>query len=408
MRNAKRVNNTKNARSKRNVKKQKKKSTIGLFVHKFISVTFWLIVLIAMAAASYKITMVYYDKTGGPKDDKMVSIVNEYLGAGTEAEEISRNLILSQNEEGQICHIVLEIFNTTTENLDYVAIPAESRFTISNELYQKLCAAGSEAPQILRLKDAEQYFSKETLYEYVQILTEDMLGIDIGYYTAISEDQFNWVFCERELVFAPEGDLSAAKPYTVYEISESFLAETRGLTEEDSLKDFLKEESKEYRSNFSLKNKYEYVSRYLRIQEEYIHSYSVYGMWQEEYFDIDTKSSLVLVDKLINNPVSYTKVQEAAGEQNVKSSKGYQIEILNASGINGLAALYERELTENGYTVTHIGNYTLGSLTETRIVVREEGLGQDLLAFTGKGTIAVEELPDSVDIQILLGTMAEK
>lgn len=395
-RSAKNIRSTKSAQNTRTVKK-KKQSTFGIFIRRFISSTFWLIVLIAMGAASYKVTIAYYDAAGGPKDDKAAGIIDEYFGRGAEFEEVSKNLILSQTEDGEINHIILGVFNTITENLDYITIPADTRFTISNELYQKLCAAGSEAPQIIRLEDADQYFSESSLYGYMVILLEDMLGMDISYYTVISEEWFDRVFAETITADGTE----------VYKISDSFLNETKGLTDEESLKAYLKEQSKEYKSSLALKEKYEYISAYLEIKEECIYIHCIAGTRKEDCFEPDLEGAKTLIAKVADNSVPYTEAQGALTDVPFISSEGYNIEILNGSGITGLAAFYENEFTKNGFTVTHIGNYTLGTLTESRIIVKEPGMGQDLLELVGTGSVEVGELPDGVDIQVLLGTMAE-
>lgn len=372
--------------------------TFRLFIRRFIVSTFWLIVLIAIGIASYKVTIAYYDTTGGPRNERMAGIINEYFGETEDVEEVSKNLILSQTDDGEINHIVLGIFNTTTENLDYITIPEDTRFTISNELYQKLCNAGSEAPQIIRLEDADQYFSESTLYGYMVVLLEDMLGMNIGYYTVIPEERFDEVFSKT-----PTTD-----GYNVYTISQGFLGETSSLSDEESLKEFLKEEAENYKSSLSLQGKYEYISGYLGVMEECIYAHSLYGTQKEEYFEVDIEESRAMVAKVADNSIPYAGSQESLSGVVSISSKGYNIEILNGSGITGLAALYENVLVADGYTITHIGNYTLGTLTESRIIVKEAGLGQDLLKYVGTGNVEVGELPAGIDIQILLGTMAEK
>ncbi len=391
----------------KNVRK-KKKSTFGIFVHKFIRSTFWMLVLIAIGVLSYKITMLYYDASGGPKDERAAFIIKEYFGGDAKVEDVSKNLILSQNEEGQVKHILLEIFNRNTKNLDYITIPVDTRFTISNEIYQKLCNVGSEAPQIICFEDADSYFKEQTLYQYMVILVEDMLDMDIGYYTVISEEQFNWVFTETEVEVSEEIEDTIKKMYKVYKVSDSFFHETKNLTDEDSLKNFLKEEAKEYQSNLSLKGKYEYVQGYLGVQEDYIYVHSVYGTQREEYFDIELEKSQILVKEIIENSVPYMETQEDAKQQEKINSIGCKIEILNGSGIDGLAASYEKLLVQNGYTIVNIGNYTLGNIIQTKIIVKEEGLGKDLLEFVGTASIEVGSLPNGVEIQILLGTMAKK
>ena len=382
---------------KRGRAKKKKKNHFALFVRRFIVSTFWLIIWIALCVASYRLTIAYYDETGGPKDERMSQIVNEYFETSEVVGQISKNLILAQDAQGEIKRIVLGIFNPITGNLDYITIPVKTQFTISNELYERLCNAGSEAPQIIRLGDADQYFSDAALYGYMVILLEDMLEVDIGYYTVISGERFAEVFQEEK----------AENGRTVYTISDNFLRETAGLKDEESLKAFLKEEAAEYKSSLSLQGKYKYVPDYLGVTKECIHTHGLSGTKKTDYFEVDAEASKALLIEIEENPMPYVGGQEEIGIQEKLSSKGYRIEILNASGITGLAALYEKKLTEAGYNVTHIGNYTLGTLTESRIIVSASGLGEDLLAYVGKGNVEAGELPEGIDIQILLGTMAE-
>ena len=392
----------------RRTKRRKKKSVFSIFVRNFIRSIFWMAILVGFSGMSYKATMIYYDATGGPSDERVTSIIREYFGSDAKVEDISKNLILSQNEEGQIVHILLEIFNQHTKNLDYITIPIDTKFTISHELYQKLCSVGSEMPQIICLEDADNYFKEQTLYQYMVILIEDMLRMDVSYYTVISEEQFNWVFVESEMKVLEDTEDEEVQSYKVYKISESFFNETKNLTDSNSLKNFLKEESKEYQSNLSLRQKYEYVQAYLDIQEDYIYIHSVYGIQRESYFDIEVEKSHQLVKEIIENNITYMKRQEDRKQQEKSASIGYNIEILNGSGIDGLAAFYEKLFVENGYTVLNIGNYTLGSIIQTKIIVKEEGLGKDLLEFVGTANIEVGTLPERVDIQVLLGIVAEK
>ena len=400
------MQNTRTVRSRRQVnepertrrERKKKKSPVALFVHRFIVTTFWLIVMIILGTVSYKLTIAYYDRTGGPETERMLGIVNEYFENGEVEGQISKNLILSQNTKGEIKHIVLEIFNPITGNLDYVTIPRDAQFAMSNELYQKLYKAGSDAPQIIRLEDADQYFSGKVLYGYMVILLEDMLNMDIGYYTVVSKKRFEEVFTE---VLTEEGQVA-------YTISQNFLNEMSDLEDEKSLENFLKKEAKNYESSLSLKNKYKYVPEYLKITENCIYTHALYGIEKTDYFDVNIEESRELLINIEDNPMPYATVQETMSETVIGDSRGYSIEILNASGITGLAALYEQKLREDGYTISHIGNYTLGTLTESKILVDSEELGKDLLDYIGKANIETTELPDGIDIQILLGTMAEE
>lgn len=374
---------------------RKARNPFALFVRRFVVSTFWLIIFIVLSVASYKLTIDYYDNTGGPKDERMTEVLDEYFGSDEVIGQISKNLILSQNTKGEIKHIILGIFNPITGNLDYVTIPIDSQFTISNELYEKLCNAGSDAPQIIRLKDVDQYFSGTALYGYMVVLLEDMLDMDIGYYTAISKKRFEKVFAET---VTQDGQV-------IYTISQNFLEETKKITDVEGLEAFLKAEAEDYKSSLSLQGKYKYVPDYLGVTVDCIYAHGLCGTKKADCFEVNVEESKALIIGIEDNPMPYVASQGSMQEVQI-SSKGYRIEILNASGITGLAALYEEKLSGSGYTITHIGNYTLGTLTESKIIVSSTGLGKDLLGYIGKGNIETGELPEGIDIQILLGTMA--
>jgi len=85
------------------------------------------------------------------------------------------------------------------------------------------------------------------------------------------------------------------------------------------------------------------------------------------------------------------------------SSLGMDIEILNGAGITGLAARTSETLTEYGYTIVSIGDYSGQRQPETRILVQQEGGGYDLTDFFPDSTVEVDRTINT-DILIILGT----
>ena len=77
---------------------------------------------------------------------------------------------------------------------------------------------------------------------------------------------------------------------------------------------------------------------------------------------------------------------------------------MNSTGINGLASSFQEKLVEQGMNVISIGNYSDSMLEQTKIIVKEEGIGEDLLQYFKDATIEVGELSNDVDIRIILGT----
>ncbi len=354
---------------------------------------------------SYKLTLLYYDNFGGPKDDKTARIISELYGE-VEVTEVPKNLIYAVGDDKELKAVVLEIFNTKTNNMDYITIPLKSQFTLSNELYQKLCASGCDIPQIMKLSRMDDYFSDETMYEYGIIMIEDLLDVDINYYTALPADEFKKMFKQRHAMVAYAEDGTEMQSYYEWHLKKSYIKKISAFDEND-YEDYIKEISKVSESNLNIKSKLEYAKSYVNMNPNLIYEHSLYGKLNNNDFEINVEASNQMIQMILSNP-SYTNEQtEEVTTATKQASLGYTIQILNASEINGLAATYQTTLTNAGYTIASIGNYTGEMATQTKILVSEEGLGTDLLTYFKNAVVEKAELPYGCDIQIVLGTDAD-
>lgn len=86
------------------------------------------------------------------------------------------------------------------------------------------------------------------------------------------------------------------------------------------------------------------------------------------------------------------------------SSVGHSIEVLNSTEVAGVAAGWRDKLTAAGFTVSQIGNYETEQLVTTKIIVSQEGMGQDLLSHFNGATIEVGTISSGAEIQIIIGT----
>lgn len=389
--------------------KKKKKSAVSIFIRNFVRSIVLIFVLLLFGYGSFRGTIYYYDKVGVPTDNKAAKIVRDYFGE-VKVDDISKNLILSVDEDdGQIKSMVLEIFNKSTSNFDYVTIPMKLQFTISNEFYQKLFNAGSEAPQIIRMSKADEYFSEETLYQYVVVLLEDYLNIDISYYTVVPQKKFRKMFKKKVQTVQNEEELLQ---YNVYYLTDSYLEEVRKLTDADSMEQYIKEAYETCESSLSLKGKLEYVDSYLEGNIDCAYVHSIFGKEKSGYFEADKEKSVELIQQLVDNTIPYSVPQKTdkvdVNGTGKEENTGYVVEILNASNITGLAAAYQQDLINAGYQVADIGNYTQGTLTQTKIIVKEESIGQGVLKFFPNARIEIGTLREGLDIQVLLGTDSAK
>lgn len=89
--------------------------------------------------------------------------------------------------------------------------------------------------------------------------------------------------------------------------------------------------------------------------------------------------------------------------------------ILNSTSVSGLANGWMNKLKNGGIANMAIGNYNLGSETQTKIYVPHEGMGEDLLSYFNGATIVVGALESSnytiksgsletIDIYIVIGS----
>ena len=86
------------------------------------------------------------------------------------------------------------------------------------------------------------------------------------------------------------------------------------------------------------------------------------------------------------------------------SSVGHSIEVLNSTDTAGVAAGWQERLNGEGFNVTQIGNYETETLTSTKIIVSQEGMGQDLAGYFHNATVEVGSISSGVEIQIIIGT----
>lgn len=100
--------------------------------------------------------------------------------------------------------------------------------------------------------------------------------------------------------------------------------------------------------------------------------------------------------------ISTDDTTEATTEQ--ISSVGHSIEVLNSTDIAGVAAKWQEKLNAAGFTVSQIGNYETETLTNTKIIVSQAGMGQDLAGQFKNATVEVGSISSGAEIQIIVGT----
>lgn len=371
--------------------KKKKKTLKEMFIRIFLKSVIGIAIFFVLGFSSYKVTMWYYENVGEVKDDEesLSKYISDIDTDGV-AEDVSKNMILAVDEEtGRITKVLVEIVNQNTGNIDYITIPNNLEFTMSYDLYKKLATANPDVPQIVCIKKIHNYFSGESLYQCAQLLFEDVMDISFSYYTVIPNDVFKEMFKTDKATGAQKW-------------KDSFEAEMAALHTKEDYEDFFDKYYEKATSNLPREKKDVYIDTYLESVPDQVAFSVVSGESCDDVFVLSVEETNYLINRILEND-PYTDENQPATEK-AASSVGLVIEILNSTGINGLASSFQEKLVEQGMNVISIGNYSDSVLECTKIIVKEEGYGEDLLPYFKDATIEVGELSSGVDIRIILGT----
>ena len=410
----------------------KKNNVVKVFFISLLKSILFIIILLVTGFASYKISYTILSDNGGNIGTSKGDIADIIEDAQTD--EVSRNLIYVCNDD-RITNLMLEICNTKTNNMDYITIPVRTEYTIPTTMYQKLCTVNQEIPQIIRIGRIKTYFTNnDDAFGYGELIIEKMLGIKISYYTVLDQETYKSHYARKRVRvrFKPEEGTVTATPApdgTVPEVqyirvpqrisvaSSTYINQLKDINgDQEKIAEYIKEQYERVESNLTVYNKIGYIECYEKMNVDYFHYWGIPGMYNGKVFSVDTKAAKSFLNKLADNTASYTEPQENSSVSAVsknknrnknskaKSSKGLNIIVLNGSRINGLASATQTKLNDDGFSVKQIGDYTDETLTHTRIIVKEDGIGNDLAGYFTDPEIVTGNVQEGFDIEIILGT----
>lgn len=409
-----------------------KKNAVMFFFKSLLKSILVIVSILAVGFISYKVSYGYLSKQleAGKLDvqeKELESILDQ-----AKTDEISKNLIYVVNDKQKITHMMLEICNTNTYNMDYITIPVNADYTIPAKMYQKLCVVDEEIPQIVRLSKLRKYFAdlQDTeAYGYAELIMEKLLKTDISYFTVITDDIYKLHYQEQKMTTqytkvldntsqttAPDASstpqsYSSSVTMKVAVLSDSFTNQLNDLSgDESKIMAYIKDQYGQdgVQSNLTVYNKIGYIEAYMKMDTSLYHYWALPGEYNGKLFQVDTLSASKFIKKLESVTETYTEPQGEEKAVPVKkqvSSKGKKIIILNGSKIAGLAASKQKELADAGFTVPKVGDYTQEVLTRTKIIVSKKKMGADLTAYFKNPELVVGETQNGYDIEIILGTV---
>jgi hypothetical protein len=181
-------------------------------------------------------------------------------------------------------------------------------------------------------------------------------------------------------------------------------------------------------TNGSIDDASSYVEDCLKLDDDSLSFYTMKGTQKEEEYALDAEKiqsdikiimgedayELATTEQTQETTDQTTESEEATTESEKTmveetdveeiSSIGKSITIYNGAYINGLAKEWKEKLTEAGYQIDGVYNYEGETLENGKIIVREEGMGEDLVKqYFPNAEIEVGTPEDGADIQIILG-----
>ncbi len=241
-----------------------KKGAGKIFAIGFLKSLLFFVLLTTISVASYKLVMHFY----GMEDIKVIETIPSVKKhtAITEAriDDVSKQLIFCVDEDtGDIKKLILEIFDCENVMLYYITIPIKTQLTLSESLHRELVLIKPSIPGFLKLSAITGYLPKETVYDYGVLMIEELLNIQISYYTVVPQSIYDTVF-ETEII-KPKANIrqSLEKLFPREVFSNEFLEYLHTIKTETQLSNYIEELYAKIKSNLSFEDKLNYMDSYL-------------------------------------------------------------------------------------------------------------------------------------------------
>lgn len=387
--------------------------------------------------------------------------------AQIEAEESVENcsftmIYLDNPETEEVDYCALRVFNRLNQEMSIFMIPTDSTLTLSSKLQKSLNKkAETEVPKEVSLSSIGTYYSElKTKYKMTTKAVQELIGgVEIDSYEALDYESMIQVVdlaepvkCKlsqmvtytdemgetRKLTPAEEHEIDGRKALGILTYTDGFGAGDGGRIERSSTylmeyvtaitTSYSKKQMSEYLSNYcnlittngSISDASSYLEDCLKLNEENLSFYTLKGTQKEEEYVLDGAKiqddmkiimgedafNLATTEQTEETTTVTAEEETTTAEENEEavSSKDKTITIYNGAYINGLAGKWRDRLSEEGYQIEGIYNYSGGTRDNGKIIVKEEGLGEDLKSeFFPNAEIEVGTPDDGADIQIILG-----
>ncbi len=334
-------------------------------------------------------------------------------------------------------------YDSAQESISLVSLPRDTRVSLCDEVVANLNAAGRNYSQVTKLNAVHAYSGQEMGCQNAVLQIEDLLGIKIDHYVKVDLEAFRqivdaiggvevdvpqdmyWDMSDtgdpiinlKKGVQVLDGDkaeqLVRFRRYVdgdvgriqVQQLFLMALAQKVLSTESivKNLPDYVSVLYKYVETDISLSDALKYVNYIKKIDLSKMTMETLPGVGQYvgnvSYFIHDAEATKEMVDRVFYSVAS----KESDGES--ADSKSLLIEVSNGGNVNGLAGRFSEKLEAEGYRMADPTTYSGTQMDYTRIQVKTEGVGSDLVQYFNDAKVEVAPSGvGSADIRIILGT----
>ena len=433
----------------------KKPSLIVRFFSILLKVLVVLVLMVVIAVASfegvtYYLTGSLYDlrKVAEEKPGDVITGEKEEEETEIDDKNMRNNLFFVDSEDGMKQYIGLSMLNTETYAYDVILVPLNAQVTVGRDVLKEIQKKMPEAKNTVNLNDIARVFGEEK-YTMISDILSNVLGIKMDGYDVMTEKNFvkllnmadpvtyhldhaisyrnsngileqleggdvlldgNQAMAVMSYLDGTDGQESARLERTSVYL-QSFIS---ALLDENKSETIVKkyvnlaESSKEIDQS-------EEVKLLDKLDTEELAIRILQGAEANGVFSIDSQKAKLQIATLVkqtegNSTTAKAKTDtdntdKSNGSGSSGSSKDYAIELYNAAYVAGLAGEWEAYLEEEGFNISLVDSYQdEGPISTTRIIVTEEGMGEDLLRYFPDAEIEVGKIDTGGDIQIYIGT----
>ncbi len=434
----------------------KKPSLIKRFFSFLLRLCVVLILMAAIAVGSFE-GVTYYLTGSFTSVKKAVKEETDQSGSGedttdttvTDNKNMENTLVFVHDDHTNKDYTTLNMYDTKTKALDILLMPCDAQVSVSSSLLKELRETMSDVSSTVSLSEVGRAFGDKKYEMFVKIM-EDISGVSISGYDVMSRQNFKKLLNvagnvtyhfdnaisyrdeQNTLQTIDAGDISldSEKAYALLTYMDGTDdEESRRLERANTYFTSYVEALLSKGNDTAIAKKYDSLvteeKKGTTSTEDILKSLTtdavtiriMQGSETKGVFTLDSQKVKLQVAALTKQAEAYKSTGSSSSSTSssastttstdtTESSKQYSIEIYNAAYVSGLAREWETYLEGEGYSISLVDSYQEeGPISQTRINVTEEGMGEDLLNYFPDADInVVDSISTGGDIQIYIGT----